>query len=341
MIAKKVKIQEGEDAIENFLRLLYLNNPQSNKRLARQLLLPIPLVSAIKKEFIKIGIVVQKKGIMLTTNGKTFVEDELGYKGIDLAFLHSIMEDNLSMEVIFKEDWILLENIYGLRPDANMALDQAHCTMKTSLKRAILALRMNSLIHKKILCIGDDDFVSIALGFLLKRLYPDTSHNRTEIHVADLDQRYLNQLSDIANKYHLPITCFQMDFKDSVKDDFLNNYDAFFTDPPYTLQGMSLFISRGLAMLKKKKGTLIFFSFAHKSFDETYKMQKIISDMGLTIQQLHKHFNEYYGGSIIGNTSQLIVLKTTEWTKPIIAPNDSFKEFLYTKEVNQKNSSSK
>lgn len=336
MITKKVNIEEGEEAIENFLRLLYLKSPQSNKVLANQLLLPIPLVSAIKKEFIKIGLVIQHKGIMLTSDGNRFVENELGYEGIDMVFLKSIMHFNLSVEEIFRDHWTILESIYQLRPKANMALDQAHCTMKTSLNRAILALRMNSLINKRIMCIGDDDFVSIALGFLLKRLYPNAHHNKTEIHVADLDQRYLNQISAIANQYQLPIQCFYMDFKNPVSEQFLTQYDTFFTDPPYTLQGMSLFISRGLAMLKNKKGALVFFSFAHKSFDQTYKMQKIISEMGLTIHQLHRHFNEYYGGSIIGNTSQMIVLKTTEWTRPIVAPGELYDQLLYTKEVKDK-----
>ena len=79
-VYKKVKIEEGKKAIENILITLYLKEGISTKELARNNLLPIPVVAAIKKEFIKKGLVIQDRGTRLTIDGRQFVEDSLGFK---------------------------------------------------------------------------------------------------------------------------------------------------------------------------------------------------------------------------------------------------------------------
>lgn len=58
-----------------------------------------------------------------------------------------------------------LSTIYEARPIADVAIDQAKCTVETALKRALLALDYTMLLNKRILCLGDDDFISVALAF--------------------------------------------------------------------------------------------------------------------------------------------------------------------------------
>jgi predicted methyltransferase len=108
-------------------------------------------------------------------------------------------------------------------------------------------------------------------------------------------------------------------------------YDCFFTDPPYTLQGMTLFISRGISGLRKKKGLPIFLSFAHKSPDFTLAMQREFIRMGLMTREVIPCFNEYEGAVMIGNRGQMIILKTTESTSPDIT--STFEDAVYTGEV--------
>jgi predicted methyltransferase len=39
----------------------------------------------------------------------------------------------------------------------------------------------------------------------------------------------------------LPINCKYVDFSEPLDNDFKNQFDCFFTDPPYTIEGMNIF----------------------------------------------------------------------------------------------------
>jgi predicted methyltransferase len=213
----------------------------------------------------------------------------------------------------------------------DVTIDQSKCTPETSLERAILCARNNSLIGKKILCVGDDDLVSVSVGLLLKKLFPKKKLKGTEIHVFDVDPRFLSYIESIAKVEELPIHCHHVDLRKPLDNTLLNQFDCFFTDPPYTLTGMRLFISRGVSALKKKKGLNVFFSFAHKSPDFNIKMMEEFLKMNLAITEIIPRFNEYEGAEMIGNTSQMIILKTTEKSNSII--DDTYDNPIYTGEV--------
>lgn len=84
-------------------------------------------------------------------------------------------------------------------------------------------------------------------------------------------------------------------------------------------------------MLKPEIGLPIFLSFAHKSPDFALEMQREFSRMGLLVTSVLPRFNQYLGAEIIGNTSQMIVLQSTEETKESIARD--YRDALYTGEV--------
>jgi len=332
-IEKQVSIDEGIIAIEQFLIQVYFENPISNKELARKLCLPIPLITAIKKEFIKVGIMKQDRGITMTAKGYDYVECYLGYGGLDKLLYKKLLDQAYDIEDVFSEEIQIMEELFHNRPIADMRVDQAHCTYMTSLKRSLLALKYNTLIHKKILCVGDDDLVSISLGLLLKKLYGGNDHSKSEIHVIDIDNRYLDYIQDVAERYELPITCHKMNLREAMDQKLIGNFDSFYTDPPYTISGMSLFLSRGITSLKKRKGLPIFFSFAHKSYDYSFNMMRKFYEMGLSICRIMPKFNVYEGASIIGNIGQIMVLNTTSYTTTDIKEDECYEDNLYTREV--------
>ena len=344
-VEKKISLDEGITVIEQFLINIYFENPVSNKVLARKLCLPIPLITAIKKEFIKLGLVIQDRGITITPKGINYVENALGYKGLDRALYKALADHPVNIEELFALELDLIKRIFDERPTADVAIDQTHCTYVTSLKRSLLALKHNVLIHKKILCVGDDDLVSVSLGFLLKKLYYKTNKDMTasdahkiksEIHVVDIDKRYLNYIEQIAKAYDLPIICHQADLKKPLEQKLVGKFDCFYTDPPYTLSGMHLFLSRGIAGLKNIKGIPIFFSFAHKPYDYTYRIDQKLYEMGLCIHKIIPKFNLYEGASIIGNISQMMILYTTSYTNTAINHDQNYIDPLYTREVKLK-----
>ena len=330
-VNKNVSIQEGRKAIENILITIYFKEGISTKELARNSLLPIPVVSAIKKEFIKKGLVIQDRGTRLSIKGRHFIEEGLGFQKINADLYMKLLTEPWVQhrEIIeIKEE---LEEIFANRPQVDVTIDQSKSSVDTSLNRAILSLKNHNLVGKKILCLGDDDLVSIALGFLLKKLFNNNIHHTTKIIVMDIDKRIIDYINDIAIKESFPIKCDHVDFREPLADNFKNYFDSFYTDPPYTLEGMKLFLSRGVEALKKDIGLVIYFSYAHKFPDFELTMQSCFFGMGLIVSEVMPRFNIYEGSSIIGNIGQMIVLKTTNMTKSLI--NTSYKGVLYTGEL--------
>lgn len=177
----------------------------------------------------------------------------------------------------------------------------------------------------------DDDLVSVAIALLLQCLFPNEEHNKTRIDVIDIDRRFLTFIREVSEKKGLSIHCIHQDLRQPISEQFREQYDCFFTDPPYTLQGMNLFVSRGLTALKKKKGLPIFLSFAHKSPEFMLTMQHELVRLGLTVSATFPHFNVYEGAEMIANQSQMFILKTTEHsTRDHMAPHTGP---LYTGEI--------
>ncbi|WP_055108302.1 bis-aminopropyl spermidine synthase family protein [Paenibacillus ihumii] len=331
-IYAKVKLQEGPGIIEQMLIECYMNPGISTKELARRQMLPIPVAAAIKKELIRARILKQDRGVDCTSTGRRCIEQAGGYQDIDRSLYRRFMREGLELQELTQErEWHGWREIFNTRPQVNVQIDQSKCTPETSLRRAILALRNHAVIGKRILCVGDDDLVSVSLGFLLKQLFPGSSEAKAEIEVVDIDDRFLDYIRMIAERENLPITCRLVDLREPLPSDLCGQFDAFFTDPPYTLQGASLFLSRGISALRKEKGLPIFLSFAHKSPDFMLAMQREFVRMGLTVGSTLLHFNEYEGAEMIANRSQMMILKTTDHTAPEYT--DSFTDALYTGEV--------
>lgn len=331
-VSKKTSLQEGTQVIEQLLQECYLNPGISTKELARRTLLPTPVTAAIKRELIKAGALEQDRGVRCTPGGMTWIEEERGYMGLNRQLHRDLLHDTPWSDEV-KDVLTQLKKLFSMRPSVDVRVDQSKCTPETSLRRAILCLRQHALIGKRILCVGDDDLVSVSIGLLLQRLFPDGRHTATRIDVLDIDMRFVQFIEDSAREWALPVQCHPIDLRNPIPENLQGHYDSFFTDPPYTLQGMSLFVSRGIQALKREKGLPIFLSFAHKSPASMLAMQREFIRMGLTVSANYPRFNSYEGAEMIANQSQMIILRTTDQTVPIY--QDHFTEALYTGEVKQ------
>ncbi|WP_315120445.1 bis-aminopropyl spermidine synthase family protein [uncultured Clostridium sp.] len=331
IVSESVNIEDGEESIKNILIDIYFKDGISTKELARKNLLPIPVVAAIKKEFIKQGVLIQNRGVRLTERGRNFIGNQLGFLGLNKELYMKLLEEPWKEHKEIREIKEVLGEIFINRPEVDVTIDQSKCTVDTAVKRAVLCLRNSALIGKNILCLGDDDLVSIALGFLLKKLFADIKHCKTRIIVMDIDRRIMDYINKVAKEEDLPVQCEYIDFKLPLPEKFKKKFDCLFTDPPYTLQGMELFLSRGVEALKNERGRTIFLSYGHKSPEFELNMQKIFVDMGLTVLDILNGFNAYDGAGIIGGIGQMIVLKTTSRTK--VSIGTSYEGKIYTGEL--------
>ena len=98
----------------------------------------------------------------------------------------------------------------------------------------------------------------------------------------------------------------------------VSQFDVFFTDPPYTMQGFKLFVSRGVEALKNETGKYGFINFPSRAPDDTAELLTIMSDMGLAVQEIVNGFNDYIGAQIHSGKSNMIRIFTSSTSKPLI-----------------------
>lgn len=334
-IFENASINDSRLVVELYFQELYCFSPLSSKVLAQKLLLPIPIVTAIKNEGIRIGAFEQcSGGIKLTNIGREYVEQALGFKNIDLCLYRQLAESGMARDAYADMLSEKYRAAFDERPIADVTLDQAQCTVQTAFRRALLCLANGSLAGKQIVCMGDDDFVSLAIGFLLKELYPNQNTYPSHIHVLEMDSRYIECLNRLSERFALPISCGKVDLRMPLPPHLCKRFDCLFTDPPYTQEGASLFLSRAVSVLKDVSGLKIFFSFGNKSATGNYFLQKCFQLHGLSIKDMFTMFNEYMGASLLGNKGQLFVLETTERTRALLPIEKQGRNDIYTADRN-------
>ena len=324
-ISKRMVLSEGVDAVRRVLREIYRRGRIGTKDLAYAALLPIPVVAAIRRELERMGLLARRGGAILTEHGRRYVEDALG-----LRFRGSLLcpSCNGRRIVVADEFQGILEKmrVYAeMRPRPYTWLDQAFCTPETSVYRAMLMLEEGDVEGREIIFLGDDDLTSVAVGLL---------RSSRRIVVVDVDERLLSLIGEISRREGMDIECIRHDLRDPLPEDLRGRFDVVFTDPPYTVQGMSLFVSRGIDALKEGKCMSIYLSYAHKPPDEMLELQRAINEMGLFIRELIPRFNRYEGAEMFANTTFIAKLETTDEAHPLISGR--FDGKIYTGEVSPK-----
>ncbi|MHA2089036.1 MAG: adenosylmethionine decarboxylase, partial [Promethearchaeota archaeon] len=198
------------------------------------------------------------------------------------------------------------------RPKPEFALDQSHAGISTVIKKTLYLLKKGDIEGRKIIFLGDDDFISLAVG--LTKLVQ-------EITVLDIDQRVLNVLSSSAEELSLVnFNVFPHDLREPFPKNFINHYDVVVMDPPYTNEGLRLFLKRARQVLKSNIkidgkvypviGKKCVLSFGNKPPEDMQKLQFSILDHGFIINEMIPDFNHYKGASIIGQFSHLYYLQS-------------------------------
>jgi len=330
-ITNNVRIKEGYAAIEKYCLLLLCYPNCSVKFLSNQLSLPIPLISAIKNECKKRGLIETNKGISLSKNGEKIIREELGLENLIIERYLEMLDTTKTNQLLLKIP--VLNDIFQNRPSADVTLDQSKCEINTALKRVIFMLENEFLLNKKIACIGDDDLISVMFCFILKYIFGGKKHY-CYITVFDKDIRIIDYIRKIVDQYCLSITCIVHSLENTIDAKYLAQFDCFTSDPPYTLAGLELFLSRGIELLKRERLLSIFLSYARKTITDLYAMQTYFLQSGLLIHAIERNFNRYEGAQILGGVSDYYHLLTTD--KASSSMIGEYHELLYTRQQNPK-----
>jgi len=211
---------------------------------------------------------------------------------------------------------------------AKRSLDQFLVNIDTLLRRSKLLVNDNPGKSLKILFLGDDDCTSVALAHLLtlnENRENGKDQRNWEITVIDIDEELIEYIQKIATDNHLSIKLYQQDLQKNFSSEIsklIGTFDVVFTDPPYTINGMGLFLYRALHLLKIPMGR-IFACFGYSIQEHTMgmKFQELLTKMHLYIESIHENFNIYEGAYSIGATSNLFKLKPITTGPEIILPS--------------------
>jgi hypothetical protein len=128
----------------------------------------------------------------------------------------------------------------SLRAPSNLLIDQTPVSLYHLKRKIDYANSAIGLDDKSILCVGDNDFVSLALSEL---------YSPKEITVVDIDTSVIERIRETAELKGFPIHPINLDFRSYPRIE--KKFDVFFTDPPFTKQGMRVFMHFGINHLKK------------------------------------------------------------------------------------------
>ena len=312
-VAAAVGLAEGESGVRDVLRAVAKAEPVPTSQVSRTAQLPVPIVTAVCNELRKRGVIDRTRPIRLTDQAR------------DLLTAHSPQLDGtcpycgglgLLIPAELKSLTDDLEQVAAGAPQARLELDQTHCTVTTKLHRVLLMHEAGALDGKDILLLGDDDLISVAIAKFAAAT--GTAGRLKTVTVIDTDPAVLGWIEQQTRDSGVTVRLVEHDLREPLPPDLTESFDVACTDPPYTVAGATLFLSRAVAGLRRQPGQHVFFSFGARRPAQTLDTQRLIADLGLTVRALIPNFNSYVGVGILAGSSNLYHLRSTDETTPLI-----------------------
>ncbi|WP_017557896.1 bis-aminopropyl spermidine synthase family protein [Nocardiopsis baichengensis] len=195
-----------------------------------------------------------------------------------------------------------LRRLVAEAPPSRTDLDHVAATARTALRRGVFLADRFDLSGRLLLCVGDHDLTSLATLLV----QPDA-----EAVVVDVDERMLASIDAAADRLGLAIRCHFADLRLGLPPSVVGACDVVFTDPPYTPEGVELFVRRGLeGMADPRRGRVaVAYGVSETTPALAAKTQARLARMDLLFEAVHPDFNRYEGAEAIGAASDLYVLR--------------------------------
>jgi len=207
-----------------------------------------------------------------------------------------------------RRDPVVLAEAAGLvehAPAAQRDLDQVPATPVTVLKRGHYLRRSFDLRGAHVLCVGDHDLTSLGL-FLAG------GADGLRVSVVDADEALLGYIDAEARQRGFDVRCFAADLRLGLPPALLESAQLIFTDPPYTPEGVGLFVTRGLQGLADTRNGRVLVAYG---FGEQpalgLAVQQALSPLHLAYEAVLPGFSRYAGAEAIGGEAALYVLRPT------------------------------
>jgi predicted methyltransferase len=313
-VASAVGLAEGESGVRDVLRVITQHEPVATASISRMAELPVPIVTAVCNELRKRGVVDKTRPVRLTgaarellSAGRVQLELECSCcAGLGLRIPPELSA--LSTE---------LELAAAGAPAVKLELDQTHCTVETKIHRVLRFVQAGAMDGRRIVLLGDDDLITIAIARFAALTGAAAGIRR--LAVIDTDHDVLAWIGEQCAGTGVSVDLIEHDLRQPLPEKLAGAFDVASTDPPYTVAGAELFLSRAVSALEPRPGQHVFFSFGARRPAETLATQRLIADLGLAVRSVTPNFNAYVGAGILAGTSHLYHLRTTEETAPMSA----------------------
>ena len=325
-VASATRLREGPAGVEAILRRVHGAERLTLADLSAETSLPKPVLSAVRRELERAGLLTRHQGgLTLTPDGRRFVEETLGVTA-SAPPTTTAPTDAAEGPVSTVTD--AMTRAFAGAPRVDTTLDQCFATPETTARRAWLMHQADALAGRSVLLLGDDDLLSLAIGYLGRAL--GAPRLCTRLVVMDTDRRILDHIEAVATREGFEVETVLHDLRAPLPDALLGRFDVFETDPPYTVDGLSLFLTRARAALRPGAGCQGFLSFGHRDPDETLEVQRRTTGLGFVIAERIPRFNAYVGAQILGGHSHLTRLLTASATPDV--PNEPWGGAIYSGE---------
>lgn len=194
-------------------------------------------------------------------------------------------------------------------PTSDLDLDHVTATADTALRRALFLFTRFDLADSTVLCVGDHDLTSVALALISPG---------TRVEVVDIDERVLAHIDATTERLGVQVRTHAADLRLGLPSTLRGTADVVFTDPPYTPDGVELFVRRGLeGMSDPRQGrVLLSYGVSEASPKPAATTQARLLRMDLLVEAMWPDFNRYHGAESIGAASDLYVLRPLSRTVP-------------------------
>lgn len=200
------------------------------------------------------------------------------------------------------------ERLASLRPEPKRALDQVYVTVDTAIRRGELLVRAGE--HQRgLVCLGDDDLTSAAVQW---------AGAGRRVTAIDTDEDVLRVLRAGADEHGWDLATVEHDLRDPLHASMLGRFGAVFTDPPYALEGFTLFVSRAIELLKSDGRLYVCFGHSRRASERGLHKQRVLSEAGLLVEAVWEDFNRYEGAESIGSVSALWRCRVTPESKALV-----------------------
>ncbi|KQT57344.1 MULTISPECIES: bis-aminopropyl spermidine synthase family protein [unclassified Aureimonas] len=328
-VAEATDLREGREGVALVLRTAFRAGALPLRDLAKLVRMPLPVLGAVRRELETRGLLDRGQGVELSEAGLAVCRDTLGLSARHDPRCSCCAGRGIVLDAALESVVAAMAAHIADGPPVDVTLDQAPCTPETSVLRAMAMHEAGALEGRDILILGDDDSLSVALSLLGRAI----GAKPKRLTVLELDPARIRQLQDAGERHGYPVEIVPHDLREPLPPELHRRFDTFQTDPPYTVDGMSLFVSRGLEGLRREPGLPGFLSFGDLAPDDMLDIQARLTDMGLVATRIRPSFNTYAGASILGSVGQLIELRTTKRTRALTEADASFTAPIYTGEV--------